>query len=80
MNFLLVLKYHTEIMAIVRWLEQVVPDDVPGVKKLDMALKAVIAVDDKLANAVPELTKAFSLAKGVYNAAKSSLGTLNAGG
>jgi hypothetical protein len=69
-NFLMLAKYHATVMAVVQFIEATVPDDLPGTKKLDMALKAIIATDAKLKNAVPQLTGLIGLAKAVYNQAR----------
>lgn len=72
-NLLLLLKYHASIMAVVQFVEATVPDDMPGTKKLDMALKALIATDQKFSKMVPELTSLIGLAKSVFNQARSAI-------
>jgi hypothetical protein len=73
LKLLAALKYRAMIMAIVQFVEQTVPDDMPGTKKLDIALKALIKMDAKIESLVPEVTTLIAGAKAVFNEAKSAV-------
>jgi hypothetical protein len=71
LKLLQALKYRAMIMAIVQFVEHTLPDDMPGVRKLDIALKELIRLDAGVEKMVPEVTLLIGMAKGVYNAAKA---------
>ena len=71
MNFFLALKYRAMVMAVVVFVEHTLPDDFPGTKKLDIALKALIKMDAKISKLIPEVTTLIAGAKDVYNSAKA---------
>lgn len=67
---LILLQFHGEIIFVLKTIEAMIPDE-SGAKKLDIALKQMIALDAKLQDMIPALTQAFSLAKSIYNATRS---------
>jgi hypothetical protein len=73
LKLLAALKYHAMIMAVVQFVEHTLPDDAPGTRKLDAALKALIKMDAGVAKLVPEVTTLIAGAKEVYNQAKAEV-------
>lgn len=78
LKILAALKYHAQIMAVVQFIEATVPDDTPGLRKLDMALKALIRWDAKIGEVVPEVTQLIAGAKAVFNEVKSAADSVKA--
>jgi hypothetical protein len=66
-RIIVALRYRAKVMAVVAFIEASVPDDYPGTKKLDMALKALIKWDAKIEGLLPEVTELITGAKLVYN-------------
>ncbi len=71
LKLLAALKYRTMIMAVIQFVEHTLPDDAPGTRKLDAALKALIKMDAGVAKLVPEVTLLITGAKEVYNTARA---------
>lgn len=64
-------KLRAKVMDTVHLIELAVPDDFPGTKKLDIALKRLIAWDKRVEGMIPRVTELIADAKAVYNEAKA---------
>jgi hypothetical protein len=73
LKLLAALKYHAMIMAVVQFVEHTLPDDAPGTRKLDAALKALIKMDAGVTKLIPEVTTLIAGAKEVINQAKAEV-------
>lgn len=71
LQLLAALKYHAMIMAVIQFVEHTLPDDAPGTRKLDVALKALIKMDAGVSKLLPQVTLMITGAKEVYNSARA---------
>jgi hypothetical protein len=65
---------YEKVIAVMTFVEQLVPDGTPGLQKLDLALKVILKANKELQGMEPVLRDLFALAKSTFNEAKAQFG------